>query len=161
MHNNAESNQTARSLAAIAAEMKQELKEFAETRIAMLKSEFREKIGHWKIAVPLAGIGVVLLATAYLLSSGGETFTQADPRGAISPKSGDQNADCRGKDQFHGYCDRNRGCHRRWLDHASNRLPGSGRHALHHPGSDWRSYGSHMALSPDLRTKSGQRCCTN
>jgi uncharacterized membrane protein YqjE len=67
MHNNAESNQTARSLAAIAAEMKQELKDFAETRISMLKSELREKIGHWKMAVPLAGIGVVLLGTAYLL----------------------------------------------------------------------------------------------
>ena len=47
--------------------MKQELKDFAETRIAMLKSEFREKIGHWKVAAPLAGIGVVLLGTAYLL----------------------------------------------------------------------------------------------
>ena len=67
MNSNAESNQSARSLAAIAAEMKQELKEFAETRIAMLKSELREKIGHWKVAAPLAGIGVVLLATAYLL----------------------------------------------------------------------------------------------
>jgi len=67
MDNNAESNHTARSLAAIAAELKQELKEFAETRIAMLKSELREKIGHWKIAAPLAGIGVVLLGTAYLL----------------------------------------------------------------------------------------------
>jgi uncharacterized membrane protein YqjE len=67
MHKNAESNQTARSLASIAAEMKQELKEFAETRIAMLKSELREKISHWKIAAPLAGIGVVLLGTAYLL----------------------------------------------------------------------------------------------
>src|SRR5438874_7313512 len=67
MHNNAETNYTARSLAAIAAEMKQELKEFTETRIAMLKSELREKIGHWKIAAPLAGIGIVLLATAYLL----------------------------------------------------------------------------------------------
>jgi uncharacterized membrane protein YqjE len=67
MNNDAENNQTARSLAAIAADMKQELKEFAETRVAILKSEFREKIGHWKIAAPLAAIGVLLLGTAYLL----------------------------------------------------------------------------------------------
>ena len=67
MSSNAESNHTVRSLAAIAAEMKQELKEFVETRIAMLKSELREKIAHWKIAAPLAGIGVVFLGTAYLL----------------------------------------------------------------------------------------------
>jgi uncharacterized membrane protein YqjE len=67
MNNSAESNHTARSLAAIAAEMKQELKEFAETRIAILNSELREKIAHLKIAAPLAGIGVLLLSTAYLL----------------------------------------------------------------------------------------------
>jgi len=67
MNSNAESNHTARSLAAIAADMKQELKEFAETRIAMLKSELREKIGHWKMAAPLAVVGVVLLGTTYLL----------------------------------------------------------------------------------------------
>lgn len=67
MNNNAETNHTARSLAAIAGEMKQELKDFAETRMSMLKSELREKIGHWKLAAPLAGIGVVLIGTAYLL----------------------------------------------------------------------------------------------
>ena len=71
MTNHAENNQTARSLATIAAEMKQELKEFADTRIAMLKTELREKIAHWKIAAPLAGIGVVLLGTAYLLITSG------------------------------------------------------------------------------------------
>jgi hypothetical protein len=56
-----------RSLAAILGEMKQELKEFVETRIAMVKSEFRDKLVHWKVAAPLAGAGVVLLGTAYLL----------------------------------------------------------------------------------------------
>jgi uncharacterized membrane protein YqjE len=47
--------------------MKGELREFIDTRIAMLKTEFREKVSHWKIAAPLAGAGVVLLGTAYLL----------------------------------------------------------------------------------------------
>ncbi len=45
-------------------------------------------------------MGRSLWCTVYLLTSGGTTFTQADPRGAICPKSGGQNADCQGKDQF-------------------------------------------------------------
>ena len=56
-----------RSLSAIVAELKFELKEFAETRVDMLKTELREKMAQWKIAGPLAGLGVLLVATAYLL----------------------------------------------------------------------------------------------
>jgi uncharacterized membrane protein YqjE len=67
MNSRAEINDDEKSLAAIVREMKQELKEFVETRFSMLKSELREKLVHWKIAAPLAGIGVVLLSTAYLL----------------------------------------------------------------------------------------------
>jgi uncharacterized membrane protein YqjE len=67
MNNAAESNHSTRSIASIAAEMKQEFKEFIETRVAMLKAEFREKVAHWKIAALLAGVGAVLLGTAYLL----------------------------------------------------------------------------------------------
>jgi uncharacterized membrane protein YqjE len=67
MNSRAEINQHERSLAAILGEMKQELKEFVETRISMLKSEFHEKLAHWKVAAPLGGAGVVLLSTAYLL----------------------------------------------------------------------------------------------
>jgi hypothetical protein len=67
MKSGAEMNPHERSLAAILGEMKQELKEFVETRIAMVKSEFRDKLVHWKLAAPLAGAGVVLLGTAYLL----------------------------------------------------------------------------------------------
>jgi hypothetical protein len=67
MNSGAEMNPHERSLAAILGEMKQELKEFVETRIAMVKSEFRDKLVHWKVAAPLAGAGVVLLGTAYLL----------------------------------------------------------------------------------------------
>lgn len=68
MHNNrAESNPTTRSLAAIVADMKSELKEFVDTRVAIFKTELREKVAHWKIAAPLAAVGVVLLGTSYLL----------------------------------------------------------------------------------------------
>jgi len=67
MNNNAESNQINRSLAVIVAEIKQELKEFTQTRIEMLKTELREKIARWKIAAPLAGVGTLFLVTAYLL----------------------------------------------------------------------------------------------
>jgi len=65
--NNAESNHSTRTLADIATEMKQELKEFIETRIAIFKTELGEKLAHWKIAAPLAGVGIVLLSTAYML----------------------------------------------------------------------------------------------
>jgi uncharacterized membrane protein YqjE len=64
--NNSEVN-GARSLASIVAEMKEEIRDFAETRVYMLKTELREKAAQWKIAGPLAGIGIVLVGTAYLL----------------------------------------------------------------------------------------------
>jgi uncharacterized membrane protein YqjE len=67
MNNTAENNHTTKSIGTIVEEIKQELKDFVDTRVGMLKAEFREKIAHWKTAVPLAGAGVVLLCTAYLL----------------------------------------------------------------------------------------------
>jgi uncharacterized membrane protein YqjE len=56
-----------RSLAAIIAEMKGELQDFAQTRIEMFKTEFQEKVKTLKIAAPLAALAALLLATAYLL----------------------------------------------------------------------------------------------
>ena len=56
-----------RNLAAIIAEIKDEIKDFVQTRVAMFKSELRETLDAWKTAVPLAGIAVLLLVTAYLL----------------------------------------------------------------------------------------------
>ena len=56
-----------RSLSAIVAELKYEVKEIAETRFGMLKAELREKAAQWKIAGPLAAMGLVLVSTAYLL----------------------------------------------------------------------------------------------
>jgi uncharacterized membrane protein YqjE len=56
-----------RNLATIIAEIKDEIKDFVQTRVEMLKSEVRETLDAWKTAVPLAAIAVLLLATAYLL----------------------------------------------------------------------------------------------
>ncbi len=56
-----------RTLAGVVAEMKDELKEFINTRIAMLKSELKEKASAWKLALPSIIVGLVLMATAWLL----------------------------------------------------------------------------------------------
>ena len=64
MHNESANG---KRLGAIVAEMKEELREFAQTRIEMFKAEVREKTKTLKIAAPLAAVGALLLATAYLL----------------------------------------------------------------------------------------------
>ncbi len=56
-----------RTLAGVVAELKDELKEFINTRIAMLKSELKEKASAWKVALPSIVMGLVLLGTAWLL----------------------------------------------------------------------------------------------
>ena len=56
-----------RNLAAIIAEIKDEIKDFVQTRVEMFKSELRETLDTWKTAVPLAATAALLLATAYLL----------------------------------------------------------------------------------------------
>ena len=56
-----------RSLAAIVTEMKEELKDLVKTRIEMFRAELQEKLKTLKIAAPLAGVGALLLGTAYLL----------------------------------------------------------------------------------------------
>jgi uncharacterized membrane protein YqjE len=56
-----------RGLAAIVAEIKDEIKDFVQTRVEMFKSEMRETLNAWKTAVPLAAIAVLFLATAYLM----------------------------------------------------------------------------------------------
>jgi uncharacterized membrane protein YqjE len=67
MNDHAEMNHSTRSLASIAAELKQEIAEFIYTRVAMFNSELRDKVAHWKLAAPPGALGIVLLATAYLL----------------------------------------------------------------------------------------------
>ena len=56
-----------RSIAAVLTDTKEELKQFVETRIAMLKTEVREKLKTLKLAAPLAAAGILLIGTAYLL----------------------------------------------------------------------------------------------
>jgi len=56
-----------RPLGAIISDMKEELKDFVQTRLEMLKVELQEKVKSLKVAAPLAAIGIVLLSTAYLL----------------------------------------------------------------------------------------------
>lgn len=56
-----------RTLAEVAADIKEEIKEFAQTRIQLFKAESRQKLALLKIAALLAAVAVVLLATAHLL----------------------------------------------------------------------------------------------
>ena len=56
-----------RKIGSILSDTKEELKEFLETRIAMLSSELRDKMAMLKSAAPLAVVGIVFLLTAYAL----------------------------------------------------------------------------------------------
>ncbi len=59
-----------RSLAATINEAKDEFKRFAETRIAMLQAEMKEKTAIIKVSVPFMVIGAVLGVTAFLVLTG-------------------------------------------------------------------------------------------
>lgn len=59
--------QNGRNISDVLTDMKDELKEFVQTRISMLKAELREKGTTIKTAAPLAVAALVLLGTAYLL----------------------------------------------------------------------------------------------
>jgi hypothetical protein len=56
-----------RSLASVVAELKDELKDFGQTRVEMLRAELREKVRAWKLALPGVICGLVLLSTAWLV----------------------------------------------------------------------------------------------
>jgi uncharacterized membrane protein YqjE len=64
---NTESNHlnNGRTVGSILSDTKEELKEFLETRIAMLKSELSDKVTMIKSAAPLAVVGILFLLTAY------------------------------------------------------------------------------------------------
>jgi uncharacterized membrane protein YqjE len=57
------------TLAEVVGDIKDELKEFIQTRSQMLKAEMKEKISNWKTGAVLAAIGLVFLSTAYLFLS--------------------------------------------------------------------------------------------
>ena len=56
-----------RTVGNILSDTKDELKDFLETRIAMLKSEMSDKLAMVKSAAPLAVVGILFLLTAYML----------------------------------------------------------------------------------------------
>jgi uncharacterized membrane protein YqjE len=56
-----------RSIGSVAAEIRDELKDFIQTRVRMFKAELRETLATFKQAVPMAIVAIVLLATAYIL----------------------------------------------------------------------------------------------
>jgi uncharacterized membrane protein YqjE len=56
-----------RSLAAVLADMKEDLKEFVATRLTLLKSELGEKAQTIRVVLPLALVAVLFLGTAFLL----------------------------------------------------------------------------------------------
>lgn len=60
-----------RSFAEVMHEFREDLKDFATTRIHILLAEISEKLGAWKIGLPSMMIGLVLLATAFLLFTAG------------------------------------------------------------------------------------------
>lgn len=57
----------ARSLGAILADIVEELQEFVNTRIQMVKSELHETLSAVSVAVPLGLLALILAATGFLL----------------------------------------------------------------------------------------------
>ena len=56
-----------RTLAQVVADVKEEIKEFTQTRVQLFKEESKQKLALLKIAAILGGVAVVFLATGYLL----------------------------------------------------------------------------------------------
>jgi uncharacterized membrane protein YqjE len=62
--------QNGRTLQSTLQDIKNELKEFVQTRFDILKNEMQQKISAFKAALPMAVIAVLLLATAWFLLTG-------------------------------------------------------------------------------------------
>lgn len=60
-------NENGRTMAGVITELKDEFREFVQTRYDMLRAELRDKIKAWKIAVPLVAVALVMLGTAWLV----------------------------------------------------------------------------------------------
>ncbi len=65
--NNGVNENGRKQIAQALTELKGDLKEFAVTRYEMFRSELRDKLRVWKMAIPLLAAGIVLLGTAWLL----------------------------------------------------------------------------------------------
>jgi uncharacterized membrane protein YqjE len=59
-----------RSLQGMLQEIKNEIKEFVQTRFEILKHEMQEKISAYKSALPMAVVGILFVATAWFLITG-------------------------------------------------------------------------------------------
>jgi uncharacterized membrane protein YqjE len=59
-----------RTLAGVIAELRDELKEFVATRVAMFRSEMKDKFSVWKTAAPMIIAGLALVLVAFLLLTG-------------------------------------------------------------------------------------------
>jgi len=62
--------QNGRTLQGTLQDIKNELKEFVQTRIDILKNEMQQKMAAFKAALPMAVVAVLLLATAWFLLTG-------------------------------------------------------------------------------------------
>jgi uncharacterized membrane protein YqjE len=56
-----------RTVGEVVAELKEEIKDFVQTRVQMFMNEMREKIRDSKSAAVYGAVGAILLGTAYLL----------------------------------------------------------------------------------------------
>ncbi len=56
-----------RTLAQVVADIKEEFKDFVQTRLQLFKTETQQKLELLKVAAVLAGVALVMLATAYIL----------------------------------------------------------------------------------------------
>jgi uncharacterized membrane protein YqjE len=63
-------NGNGKSVTEVIENLKEELKEFVTTRLAMLRSELDDKYRSFKTAAPVMTIGIGMLGTAWLLFTG-------------------------------------------------------------------------------------------
>jgi uncharacterized membrane protein YqjE len=62
-------NANGRTLAGVVSELKEEVKEFLETRYQMLVSELQQKLATWRMAMPLFLVALALGVIGFLLLS--------------------------------------------------------------------------------------------
>ena len=59
-----------RSLQGMLQEIKNEIKDFVQTRFEILKQEMQDKLSTYKSAMPMALVGILFIATAWFLITG-------------------------------------------------------------------------------------------
>lgn len=63
-------NAHVKTVADVVSDLKEELQEFVSTRVTMLRSELGAKLENIKMAMPMLGVGMVLILTAWLAFTG-------------------------------------------------------------------------------------------